>query len=138
MHTVRLAGGKEVSMRRWADALAATEFNAGPMPWPQPNSTLGRCPGRNRIQRWADALAATEFNAAPMPWPQPNSTLGRCPGRNRIQRHPRRAAAGQSDPVTQFGQVTLCDSPKTLLFPNGALQKTWKLSTRAFLTCSWL
>jgi len=33
------------------------------MPWPQPNSTLGRCPGRNRIQRWADALAATEFNA---------------------------------------------------------------------------
>ena len=67
-----------------------------------------------------------------------HATLGRCPGRNRIQRQPRRAAAGQSDPVTQFGQVTLCDSPKTLLFPNGALQKTWKLSTRAFLTCSWL
>jgi len=27
-HTVRLPGGKEVSMRRWADALAATGFNA--------------------------------------------------------------------------------------------------------------
>ncbi len=38
------------------------------------HATLGRCPGRNRIQRWADALAATEFNAGPMPWPQPNST----------------------------------------------------------------